>query len=187
MTTKTQIQNPNQSGAITRKVIVWLVILDLLLIAAAWVWWGAVSRQRHERARAAWKAATLQRLAGLSITNENLSQELRMLKNGASRGGDRDWAGDNVLLMTNGEFLIYAFRHGFNSGFVDHLFLAHGSDGRWLYSTYHFCNSMAALMSEEPPGSIDEFAKRFSAHEFDGKSDECLKHTWPPKSREAQP
>src|SRR4051794_36169934 len=39
--------------------------------------------------------------------------------------------------MTNGEFLVYSFRHGFNSGFVDYVFLAHGSNGRWYYSTYH--------------------------------------------------
>jgi len=30
--------------------------------------------------------------------------------------------------MTNGEFLVFAFHHGFNNGFVDHLFLAHGTD-----------------------------------------------------------
>ena len=86
---------------------------------------------------------------------------------------------DQVLLMTNGEFVIYASRHGANNGFVDHLFLGHCSDGRWLYSTFHFCNSMAMIRGEDPPGSIAEFAKRYSAREFDGKSDKCLQHTWP--------
>jgi hypothetical protein len=28
-----------------------------------------------------------------------------------------------------------------------------------------------------PPGSIAEFAKTYSARQFDGKSDECLKET----------
>ena len=50
--------------------------------------------------------------------------------------------------MTNGEYIVYAYRHGANNGFVDHLFLGHGSDGRWLYSTYHFCNSKVRY--EEP-------------------------------------
>jgi len=80
--------------------------------------------------------------------------------------------------MTNGEYIIYAFWHGANSGFVDHLFLGHCSDGRWLYSTYHFCNHMAGA-DADPPGSINEFAATYSAREFDGKSDMCLKHTWP--------
>lgn len=52
--------------------------------------------------------------------------------------------------MTNDEYLAYGFRHGFNSGLVDHLFLAHGSDGRWYYSTYHFCNSMAGARFDGP-------------------------------------
>ena len=33
-------------------------------------------------------------------------------------------------------------------------------------------------MFDEPPGSITEFATKYAAHEFDGKSDECLKKTW---------
>jgi len=74
--------------------------------------------------------------------------------------------------------VVYASRHGFNNGFVDHLFLAHGSDGRWYYSTYHFCNSMAAA-APDPPGSIQEFVSQYAVREFDGKSDVCLQHTWP--------
>jgi hypothetical protein len=82
--------------------------------------------------------------------------------------------------MTNGEYIIYAFWHGANSGFVDHLFLGHCSDGRWLYSTYHFCTHMAGA-DADPPGSINEFETTYWAREFDGKSDVCLKHTWPPR------
>ena len=73
--------------------------------------------------------------------------------------------------------LVYASRHGFNNGVVDHLFLAHGSDGRWYYSTYHFCNRVAGVISDDPPGSIAEFLSRYAAREFDGKSDVCLQHT----------
>ena len=131
MSAPARIQNPNQFGAISRKVIVWLVIIDALLITASLVWWMSAMRQRQERARADWKAATLQRLDGLSITNQNLSQELETLKKGGRGGEHRDWVSDNVLLMTNGEFLVCAFCH--NNGFADHLFLAHGSDGSWLY------------------------------------------------------
>ena len=46
------------------------------------------------------------------------------------------------VLMTNGEHIIYECRHGANIYFPPHLFLGHCSDGRWLYSSYHFCNSM---------------------------------------------
>jgi hypothetical protein len=115
------------------------------------------------------------------MTNEEVLQEFAELKSGPAPNMNFRWAHHHVILMTNGEYLVYASRHGFNSGFVDHLFLGHGSDGRWLYSTYHFCNGLAGVIADDPPGSISEFATRYSAREFDGKSDECLQHTWPLK------
>jgi len=141
-------------------------------------------RYKYERARSHWKTEALAQLAGLSLSNGEVSQELETLK--ANRGvrEHQQWTGERVLLMTNDEYLVYASRHGSNSGFVDHLFLALGSDGRWYYTTYHFCNSMVAAMADSPPGSIAEFARTYSAREFDGKSDVCLQHTWPVKSKE---
>jgi len=49
--------------------------------------------------------------------------------------------------------------------------------------------SMAALARRlAPPGSpelesLAAFAKRYFLAEFDGRSDECLKLTWPPKRK----
>ena len=167
------------SRAISRKLIIGLSI-PLILVALVVGWWS-FTRYKEHRARADWMATTLPRLASLSLTNEDINRELESLK--ATRGaGDRqEWAGDHVLLMTNDEYLVYASRHGFNNGFVDHLFLAHGSDGSWYYSTYHFCNHMVGVISDNPPGSIAEFARTYSARRFDGKSDVCLQHTWPEK------
>lgn len=155
----------------SRKVLPWLTIPAAIVLLLGGCWWAA--KGRYEHARAAWKTETLGRLAGLSITNEEISKELDGLK------GLTPWTSDNVVRMTNGEFIIYAFWHGANSGFVHHLFLGHASDGRWLYSSYHFCNSMVAVSSDDPPGSIREFEQRYSVREFDGKSDECLQATWP--------
>lgn len=173
------MRTTSQSGAVSRKVIIWISIPVILV---GFVLGGRLAvRYKFECARADWKTATLPRLTALSLNNEDISRELETLKEGRGAGEHQEWAGDHVLLMTNGEYLVYASRHGFNSGFVDHLFLAHCSDGRWLYSTYHFCNQMAGARFDEPPGSIAEFATRYSAREFDGKSDVCLQHTWPVK------
>jgi hypothetical protein len=167
----------SQSGAVSRKVIVWLAI-PCALVALAIVW-GAVVQHNNQRARADWKAVALSRLAALSFTNEDISRELETLRASGGAGDHRDWVSDHILWMTNGEFLIFEFRHGLDGGSVEHLFLARSSEGRWYYSTYHFCNSMVAVMGDQPPGSIAEFATRYSAREFDGKSDACLQHTWP--------
>jgi hypothetical protein len=166
-----------QSGAVSRQVILWLC-LPVILIALGFGGRAAV-RFKYDRERANWKTMTLPQLATLSVTNEHISQELETLKANRSKEVHPQWTGERVLLMTNDEYLVYASRHGFDNGFVDHLFLARGSDGRWYYSTYHFCNHLTMLLSDPPPSSIAEFASRYAAREFDGKSDECLQHTWP--------
>lgn len=171
-----------QSGAVSRKVIIWLSV-PFILVGLV-IGWREVGRHNYERARADWKTTALAQLAGLSLTNEDIIRELDTLKASRGAGERQEWTGDHVLLMTNDEYLVYEFRHGFNNGFVDHLFLARGSDGRWFYSTYHFCGHMAGARDDEPPGSITEFAKRYSAREFDGKSDLCLQHTWPVKNKD---
>lgn len=172
------MRTSSQSGAVSRKLIIGISILIVLVSLP----FGLLSftGYKHQRARADWKTTTLARLAGLSFTNTDIIRELEKLKANRGTGDRQEWTGESVLVMTNDEFLVYASRHGFNNGFVDHLFLAHGSDGRWYYSTYHFC-SMVMLMSDDPPGSIVEFASRYAAREFDGKSDVCLQHTWPEK------
>jgi hypothetical protein len=143
---------------------------------------GWVTIWKMKRDRAAWKAPTLERLASLSTTNDQFRREFETIKMEASPNEHYLWAQDQLIVMTNGEYLVYAFRHGFNNGSLDHLFLAHGSDGRWFYSSYHFCSHMAGVLGDAPPGSIDEFAKRYFAREFDGKSDICLERTWPVKN-----
>ena len=160
--------------------IIKIILLSVLVIAGLYGGLTIYYCYVGERARATWKTATLPQLAELSSTNTEIQTELNYLKN-PTPNVNLGWAGlDHVLLMTNGEYLIYAWHHGLNSGLVKHLFLAHGTDGKWYYSTYHFCNHMGTIRGDDPPGSIAEFAKRYSVREFDGKSDECLKKTWPP-------
>jgi hypothetical protein len=165
-----------QSGAVSRKVIIWLAmpILIAVLIGGC----RLAVKHSYERARRSWKNEALAQIARTSMTSEEILTEIEQIKH-PTPGLNFSWTHEHVLLMTNGEFLVYAFRHGLNNGFVDHLFLAHGSDGRWLYSTYHFCNSMAGVSGDDPPGSITEFATKYAARQFDGKSDDCLRHTWP--------
>ncbi len=161
-----------------RIVGILIAVLLIMAVSLAGVWW--LMKHREYEARKQWKERVLGQLAESARSSETIRRELDDLKGGPKPNLDFGWTHENVLLMTNGEYIVYAHRHGANNGFVDHLFLGHGSDGRWLYSTYHFCNRMVAVQGDAPPGSIDEFAERYSARQFDGKSDECLQPTWPP-------
>jgi hypothetical protein len=165
-------------AAVNRKLILWLTIPIFIVVLI--VVCRTTVKYRYERARKVWKDDALEQIAKISMTNKEVLTEIDQIKH-PTRNLDFHWAHEHVLLMTNGEFLVYAFRHGFNNGFVDHLFLAHGSNGRWYYSTYHFCSGMVGIGSDDPPGSIAEFSSRYSAREFDGRSEVCLQHTWPEK------
>jgi hypothetical protein len=161
-----------------RKILM-VLVLALLVLAALLTGFWSYSKKQAARERAEWKGPALEKLARLTPTSEEVLRELDQLRSDPTPQLDFGWTHSNVLLMTNGEHIVYSFRHGANNGFVDHLFLGRGSDGRWLYSTYHFCSSMAGVRGETQPGSIDEFIAKFALREFDGHSDECLEHTWP--------
>ena len=161
-----------------RKIIILASVpLAIILLLAGG---RGLVKYNYNRARNHWKTAVLRRLSETSISNEQILTELHQIRT-PTDNLNFGWANEHVILMTNGQYLVYAWWHGANSGFVAHLFLAHGTDGKWYYSTYHFCNGMAGISADDPPGSIREFAARYSVREFDGRSDECLNHTWPPK------
>ncbi len=166
------------SGSVLGKLIASVAIFGALVLAGLFVWtW--IGTRKFERERTAWKDATLSRLQLISLPNQELDQKIESLKTPSKHGKARQWAEVDCAVMLNEEYLVYAFHHGFNVGWVDHLLLARGSNGRWYYSTYHFCNGMINIRGDEQPKSIAEFAERYSLREFDGKSDLCLKHTWP--------
>jgi hypothetical protein len=173
---RTENLQPRESGRIS-PILLALLSLPLLFVALL-VIWQQVVRHNSERARCSWKASALQTLGRTQMDDAEIRTEIDQIKR-PTLNLNFGWAHDHVILMTNGEYLVYEFWHGFNSGAVDHLFLARGTNGKWYYSTYHFCSHMTGISGEDPAGSISEFAKRYSVREFDGKSDECLKHTWP--------
>jgi len=88
-----------------------------------------------------------------------------------------------MILMRNGDWLTYANVCRKEDGRIYDLFLARASDGRWYYSTYHFCVGMIVLKMEEQPEDLAGFAKTHYLRMFDGQSDECLQKTWPTHSR----
>src|SRR5262245_42711449 len=119
-----------------------LALIPLALIAClAGAFWVVKLNAAHKRAQ--WKNPALVRLATMTATNEIVRDELLQLKAGPKPGVDVGWTHDHVLLMTNGEYIVFEYLHGDDFRSVDHLFLGHGSDGKWLYSTFHFCNRMA--------------------------------------------
>ena len=135
--------------------------------------------------RKQWKEQALAQVNAVSRNVQTISNEIAVLHAEAKTQSGDGWIGTNLVLMANGEYLVYSHIDAKQDRRISDLFLARGSDGKWYYSTYHFCIGMITLrmeiMGESKRGSIHEFASAYALREFDGQSDECLKKTWPVK------
>jgi hypothetical protein len=84
--------------------------------------------------------------------------------------------------MRDGEWMAYRNIGAKEQGRIPDLFIGRGCDGRWYYSTYHFCTGMAVLKAAmEQPKTLAKFRADCFLQEFDGRPDEFLKRTWPLK------
>ena len=156
-----------------------LAVFGLVLMS------NPMHRRLHAAARKQWKEQAITRLAAYSQDTQALSNEIAVVRARPSEDMHDDWIGTNVLLFTNGEHFVYAHIDSKQDSRIHDLFIARGSDGKWYYSTFHFCIDMITVRGEilgKPAhGSLAEFAATYHLREFDGRSDECLQQTWPVK------
>src|SRR2546421_512471 len=90
-----------------------------------------------------------------------------------------------LVLVAAGAWLALRARNTFNPLYaapqIQDLFIGQGSDGRWYYSTFHFCVQKVTLFNEgTQPDSLLQFADGYSLRPFDTHSNDCLQSTWTP-------
>lgn len=141
--------------------------------------------QLQSSARKSWKQKRIAEIAARVAGPMWHSNELVRLRtrSTADPGVYESWLSDRLITAQNGEWLTYANICRKEDRRIHDLFLARGSDGKWYYSTYHFCIGVVVLRMEEQPEDLAGFAKAHFLRTFDGQSDECLKKTWPADSR----
>lgn len=159
------------------KVAVGLLLLTLCVVGAFWY----VS-QRPQRDRMHWKNDAIPAIARWAEAQNWRTQEIEVLtkRTNDQRVIAEGWLTDQMILMQSGEWLAYKSHCSKRPPHsVRDIFLAKGSDGKWYYSTFHFCVGMCALVmvQETQPATLAEFAHEYNLREFDGRSDECLKET----------
>ena len=136
------------------------------------------------KARRQWKDNALAQIAKQTSDPAAILKEIETMKT-TPKDSEwwETWLSQDLIVMTNGEWMAYRYVCLKEEAQIPDLFLGRGSDGRWYYSTWHFCVNMQNLSvvkdipSLGPPRSLTEFSKRYSVREFDGHSDECLKDT----------
>ncbi len=147
--------------------------------------------QRNQAARRHWKDEALPLIASWADDQNWRAQEIGVLTNltTSKHALAEGWLTDKLILMANGEWLVYRSHCSKEAPhLVKDIFLAKGSDGKWYYSTFHFCVRMVALLGEQEtqPPNLAMFVHEYNLRQFDGRSNDCLKETgtWPASWRE---
>ena len=90
--------------------------------------------------------------------------------------GPSDWLSDNLILMANGEWIVYSAECGAADWRKCDIFVGKASDGKWYYTTYHFCGMINLLF--QPP-NLTSFIRHYALGEFDGNPESHPPATWP--------
>jgi hypothetical protein len=139
------IAGPKTTSSV--RIAVGLLLLISCLAATPW-FFGL----RAPAARRHWKEEALPLVARWAEDRNWRAQEIGILTN---RKSDKHvlaegWLTDKMILMESGEWLVYKSHCSKEKPhLVKDIFLARGSDGKWYYSTFHFCVGMVALMGEQ--------------------------------------
>jgi hypothetical protein len=135
------------------------------------------------KARREWKEKAVSEITKQTSDTTLIPKQIAKMKSNPSVEYEWDrWISEDLIIMTNGDWMAYRNVCAKEPGRIPDLFLGRGSDGKWYYSTYHFCIRMIVLKDMlEQPESLIKFRSDCFLHEFDGQSDECLKQTWPVK------
>src|SRR5512139_861863 len=109
----------------------------LVLLAAAVV--AATRFAPSAGARKAWKEKSIAEISSRISDSAWVCNELAHVRaRGTNDPGDSDsWLSERLIVMGNGDWLAYANICQKENRRVEDMFVAHGSDGRWYYSTFH--------------------------------------------------
>ncbi len=162
-----------------RLIAIASVLLALLVMAAVVI---ATRFAPSASARKAWKEKSIAEISSRINDSAWVTNELAQIRaRGTNDPSDSDgWLSERLIVMRNGDWLAYANICQKEDRRIQDLFLARASDGRWYYSTFHFCKGMIVLRMEEQSEDLPAFASAYYLHSFDGHSDQCLQKTWPP-------
>lgn len=163
-------------------VLIALAVVVFLPLAALW------PRYRIHQARLAWKESAIPEITRYADDSPWVKREIAMLVNESAKKGNtiisKPWLSDRMMLMKSGEWLVYRSHcHKEEPRNVQDICIAKGSNGKWYYSTCHFCVGMISLLGfqenqeEIQPKDLAWFLKNYQFKEFDGQSNECLKTT----------
>jgi hypothetical protein len=141
----------------------------------------------YGKARKEWKNAAIATVGMLAKDSRWVTNQISAITTAPQVpewAGIPEWLSPNLILTSNGQWLVYTNVCNKENAGIRDLFIARGSDGKWYHSDFHFCVKMItfAVWPFPKPENIQQFAQWCSLREFDGHTDDCLKPTWDRKT-----
>jgi hypothetical protein len=162
-----------------RRWLFWAAVLVGLMALLMW-FQDPVFKRLNAPARKSWKETTISNIERRCADALWLTEEMAAIKTKVEAEGEEDgWFTPDLLVMKNGDWIAYGAKCSKEDARIHDIFVGRASDGKWYYSTFHFCIGMLDLRVEGRSESLFKFISAYSLREFDGRSDECLKKTWP--------
>jgi hypothetical protein len=137
-----------------------------------------------QRLRRNWKNQAVIEVARLAADGSWISAQTALVQKQVANGPHEDgtWIGSQIVVMGNGEWVVFKNECVHHHQLLGDIFIGKASDGRWYYSSFHFCCDMVVPRMEAQPADLQTFIKDYFLREFDGKSDEAINQTWVPGS-----
>lgn len=136
----------------------------------------------HAKPRREWKEQAIAKIERRLNDKQALDSAINDIEKtlATTRPAPGSWVGEDVLVMKNGDWIAYENICSKEDSRIHGLFIGRGSDGKWYYSTFHFCIGMTVLrhMEEWQPDTLAQLADAYWLVPFDGRSDQCLNATW---------
>lgn len=132
-------------------------------------------------ARKQWAADAIQAVERRSQDQAWLFAETARLQSAATtRPSEGAWAGPELIVAANGDWMVCqsVCAKDQNPAVKKDLFVGRGSDGKWYYSTFHFCVNRCVLNVESQPPSLAHLVRGYWLTPFNGTSAGCLGETW---------
>lgn len=163
----------------------WMLVVaaGLALVVALGFVLAMSGPRLHSKARKQWKNEAIQEITKRVSDDGWVKSELLGIREKMAQAGENsgEWYSEHMIVATNGEWLVFSSKCSKEDRRIHDIFIGRGSDGKWHFSTFHFCVRMLSLQMEDQPADLATFVSTYFLREFDGQSDECLKKTWPPE------
>ena len=164
-------------------------LVTVVVLSGAAVCAGFALRSTGDPARRQWKEQAVADIARDWNDTGRRDRQIAEIRAKARSGSTEmalfgRWFTTDLILMKDGQWIAtrnYCRKETRRGGPpIDDIFIGRASDGKWYYSTYHFCVDFASLGMDSQPADLAEFVATYHLKEFDGRSNEALKTTWPP-------